>query len=280
MWPDKSIHWLEARARTIVMGTVPVRMLGLAMDVTARKLADEALRASEKLAATGRLAANIAHEINNPLSAVTNALYILSQRADLPPEAMGYVKTAEAELARVVHITRQTLAFYREVATPVATSVPSLLDEVLVAYAARIETSNISLHKQYRGPGQLIGFPGELRQVFNNLFLNAIEAVPSTGTLSVRVKETHNGREQPCVQITVADNGPGIPPDNMPRIFEPFFGTKHSKGTGLGLWASQVMVEKQGGSIRVRSCMGAAHHGTCFMVFLPVRVAQSSFTAA
>jgi PAS domain S-box-containing protein len=279
MWPDKSIHWLEARGRTIVIGTVPVRMLCLAMDVTARKMSEEALRASEKLAATGLLAAKVAHEINNPLSAVTNALYILSQRTDLPSEAMGYVKTAEGELARIVHITRQTLGFYREVVTPVTTSVSGLLDDVLSTYATRIETCNIGLHKQYCGPGLLVGFPVELRQVFSNLFLNAMEAVSSAGTLSVRVKEISNGRQRPGIQITVADNGPGIPPANIPRIFEPFFGTKHSKGTGLGLWVSQVIVERHGGFIRVRSCMEAEHHGTCVMIFLPIRVTQS-FNAA
>jgi PAS domain S-box-containing protein len=274
MWPDKSIHWLEARGRTIVIGTTPVRMLGVAMDVTARKVAEDALRSSEKLAATGRLAASIAHEINNPLAAVTNALYILRTSQRVPPEAMEYVKTAEGELARVVHITRQTLGFYREVIAPAMTSVPGLLDEVFAAYSTRIEKSNIGIHKQYRGSGQVVGFPGELRQVFSNLLLNAIEAVAGAGTLSVRVKETHNGREQQGVQITVADNGPGIPPANMTRIFEPFFSTKDSKGTGLGLWVSLGIVEKHGGGIRVRSSMGAIHHGTCFMIFLPLRAMQ------
>jgi signal transduction histidine kinase len=276
MWPDKSIHWLEARGRTIVIGTAPVRMLGLAMDVTARRMSEEALRSSEKLAATGRLAASIAHEINNPLAAVTNALYILRTSARVSPEAMEYVRTAEAELARVVHITKQTLGFYRQVAVPALTSVPGLLDEVFSAYAKKIETSNIGIHKQYRCQGQLVGFAGELRQVFSNLFLNALEAVAGAGTVSIRVKETHNGREQQVVQITVADNGPGIPPTNMPRIFEPFFSTKDSKGTGLGLWVSQGIVEKHRGTIRVRSSMGTEHHGTCFMIFLPIHAAQEN----
>jgi signal transduction histidine kinase len=112
--------------------------------------------------------------------------------------------------------------------------------------------------------------------VFSNLFLNAIEAVAGAGTLSVRVKETRNGRAQLGLQITVADNGPGIPPANIPKIFEPFFSTKGSKGTGLGLWVSQGIVEKHGGTIRVRSSMGIVHHGTCFMIFLPHRSAQGN----
>ncbi|HEY6305797.1 MAG TPA: ATP-binding protein [Candidatus Angelobacter sp.] len=267
--PEKSVHWLEARGRTIVIGNTPVRMLGVAMDVTARKMSEEALRSSEKLAATGRLAASIAHEINNPLAAVTNALYILRTGTQVPGAALEYIKTAEAELSRVVHITKQTLGFYRELAAPVMTSVPGLLDEVLSAYDTKIEKGNIGIHKQYRGDGQLAAFPGELRQVFSNLVLNALEAVANTGTVSVRVKEVHNGQEQHCVQVTVADNGLGIPPANMPRIFEPFFSTKDSKGTGLGLWVSQGIVEKHGGAIRVRSSVAALHHGTCFMIFLP-----------
>lgn len=276
MWPDKSIHWLEARGRTIVIGDTPVRVLGVAMDVTARKLAEDALRSSEKLAATGRLAASIAHEINNPLAAVTNALYILRTSPHIPGPALDYIKTAEAELARVVHITKQTLGFYREIAAPVMTAAPVLLDEVLSAYDTKIEKCNIGIHKQYRGAGQLAGYPGELRQVFSNLVLNALEAVPATGTVSVRVKETHNGQEQHGVQVTVADNGPGIPPATMPRIFEPFFSTKESKGTGLGLWVSQGIVEKHGGTVRVRSSMGAAHHGTCFIIFLPFALATAN----
>jgi PAS domain S-box-containing protein len=270
---DKNIHWLEARGRTIMIGNTPVRMLGVAMDVTARKMAEEALRSSERLAATGRLAASIAHEINNPLAAVTNALYILRTSTQVPETAMEYVKTAEAELARVVHITKQTLGFYRELGVPVMTSIPRLLDEVLSAYGTKIEKSHIGIHKQYRG-GQLAGFPGELRQVFSNLVLNALEAVTATGTVSVRVKQTHNALEQQGIQITVADNGPGIPPANMPRIFEPFFTTKETKGTGLGLWVSQGIVEKHCGTIRVRSSMEAMHHGTCFVVFLPYRPAR------
>jgi PAS domain S-box-containing protein len=270
---DKSIHWLEARGRTIMIGNTPVRMLGVAMDVTVRKMAEEALRSSEKLAATGRLAASIAHEINNPLAAVTNALYILRTSTQVPEPAMEYVKTAEAELARVVHITKQTLGFYRELGVPVMTSIPRLLDEVLSAYGTKIEKSHIGIHKQYRG-GQLAGFPGELRQVFSNLVLNALEAVTATGTVSVRVKQTHCALEQQGIQITVADNGPGIPSANMPRIFEPFFTTKETKGTGLGLWVSQGIVEKHGGTIRVRSSVEAVHHGTCFVVFLPYRPAR------
>jgi len=269
VFADRSVHWLEARGRTIVIAGTPVRMLGVAMDVTARKHSEEALRHSEKVAATGRLAASIAHEINNPLAAVMNALYILRTGPRIDDASLGYVKTAESELARVVHITRQTLGFYREVSSPVMSSVPQLFEEILAAYDTRIEENHITVHKELGDVGQLSAFPGELRQVFSNLVLNALEAVPTSGHVSIRVKQVHDGQSRHGIQITVADNGPGIPPSNIPHIFEPFFSTKDAKGTGLGLWVSQGIVQKNRGKIRVRTSMDETRHGTCLTVFLP-----------
>lgn len=280
IYADRSIHWLEARGRTIVIGGRPVRMLGVAMDITSRKLAEEALRASEKLAATGRLAASIAHEINNPLAAVTNALYILRTQPQMPRAALEYVKTAETELERVVHITRQTLGFYREIASPVMTAIPQLLDEALAVYGGKIEKNNIAIRKVYGDVAQIPAFPGELRQVFSNLLLNALEAVPESGMISIRVKQIHDGHHAKGIQIAVADNGPGIPRDNIPRIFEPFFSTKETKGTGLGLWVSQGIVQKHGGRIRVRSTLAPERHGTCFQVFLPFSKEQQRGASA
>jgi PAS domain S-box-containing protein len=285
VFSDKAVHWLEARGRTIVIAETPVRMLGVAMDITSRKLAEEALRRSEKLAATGRLAASIAHEINNPLAAVTNALYILRTNAKTPPSMLDYVQTAELELARVVHITKQTLGFYREIASPVMVYVPELLDEALTAYEPRLAKSNIVVHKRYGNVSAIPAFPSELRQVFSNLVLNALEAVGENGQISVRVRQIEHDEKRMGIRITVADNGAGILAENMPRIFEPFFSTKDSKGTGLGLWVSQGIVQKHGGNIRVRSSMHAQHHGTCFMILLPCvdaeenSVASQSFSA-
>lgn len=274
VYEDKSVHWLETRGRTMMIGTTPVRMLGVAMDITSRKLAEEALRRSEKLAATGRLAASIAHEINNPLAAVTNALYILRMSAGMPQNSLEYVRTAEAELARVVHITRQTLGFYREPSSPVPIYVPQLLEEVLAAYGSKIETHEIVVSKQYSDVGQLAAFAGELRQVFSNLVLNALEALPQAGKITIRVREARDSDQRLGVRVSVADNGPGIPQENLPRIFEPFFSTKEAKGTGLGLWVSQGVVQKHGGKIRVRSSNSEQHHGTCFTVFLPFPVQE------
>jgi PAS domain S-box-containing protein len=275
IFADKSMHWLEARGRTIVIGDVPVRILGVAMDVTSRKVAEQTLRQSEKIAATGRLAASIAHEINNPLASVMNALYILRTNSKMPESALVYVKTAEEELARVVHITKQTLGFYREISSPVMSSVPQLLEEVLAAYDARIERSRITVHKDFSQVGPLAAFPSELRQVFSNLVLNAIEAIAAPGNIYVRVKQAHDGQGRAGIQATVADDGCGIPAENMSRIFEPFFSTKDSKGTGLGLWVSQGIVQKHQGRLRVRSRQHETRHGTCCTVFLPFVTASA-----
>ncbi|HMC32001.1 MAG TPA: ATP-binding protein [Candidatus Angelobacter sp.] len=269
IFADKSVHWLEARGRTIVIDGTPVRMLGAAMDVTSRKAAEQALRQSEKLAATGRLAASIAHEINNPLASVMNALYILRTSAEMPKSALGFVKTAEEELARVVHITKQTLGFYREISSPVMSSVPQLFDEVLAAYDARIEQARITVHKEFAEVGPLAAFPSELRQVFSNLVLNAIEASSVAGNIYIRVRQVHSVDGRAGIRVTVADNGCGIPRENMSRIFEPFFSTKDSKGTGLGLWVSQGIVQKHQGRLHMRSSTKQEHHGTCCTVFLP-----------
>ncbi len=269
IFADKSVHWLEARGRTIVISGTPVRMLGVAMDVTSRKAAEQTLRQSEKLAATGRLAASIAHEINNPLASVMNALYILRTNSKVPESALVYVKTAEEELARVVHITKQTLGFYREISSPVLSSVPQLFDEVLAAYDSRIEQGKITVHKEFADVGQLAAFPSELRQVFSNLVLNAIEASSMPGNIYIRVRQAHNQHGRGGIRVTVADDGRGIARENMSRIFEPFFSTKDSKGTGLGLWVSQGIVQKHQGKLRVRSRTGEDNHGTCCTVFLP-----------
>ena len=266
---DKALHWLEARGRIIVIGDLPVRMLGVAMDVTSRKAAEQTLRQSEKIAATGRLAASIAHEINNPLASVMNALYILRTNSKVPESALVYVKTAEEELARVVHITKQTLGFYREISSPVMSSVPQLFEEVLAAYDARIEQGRIAVHRDFSDVGPLAAFPSELRQVFSNLVLNAIEAISAPGNIYIRVRYGHDGQEREGIRVIVADDGCGIPAGNLPQIFEPFFSTKDSKGTGLGLWVSQGIVQKHQGSLRVRSRTDEARHGTCCSVFLP-----------
>ena len=157
-------------------------------------------------------------------------------------------------------------------------SVPALLDEVLNVYTHKIEEKKVRLQKHFGSVEELWAFPGEVRQVFSNLLLNALEAVDESGTVVVRVRRCTGLHQQRGVRFTVADNGPGIAPEHLSRIFEAFFTTKDSKGTGLGLWVSHGIVHKQGGTIRVRSSVDQRRHGTCFQVFLPFEAVESTQT--
>ena len=204
--------------------------IGGCIDMTERKLTEDALVRSEKLAAMGRLAGIIAHEINNPLEAISNAFFLLRKHPSLDNEAHYYAGLAEQELARVTHITKQTLSFYRESKEPVFISVFDVLDNVLELQSRRINANGITLEKQFRGSAAIQGFPNELKQVFLNLIGNAIEAMREGGRLRVRVDnrtEEKTGRHG--VRISISDTGSGIDPQYAKRIFEPFFTTKDTE---------------------------------------------------
>lgn len=234
--------------------------------------AQEALRRSEKLAVTGRLAASIAHEINNPLEAVTNLLYLM--RTDRAPGKLDvYLNQAEQELARVAEITKHTLRFYREPNKPVKTELPAVLHSVLVLYNSRITAANISIESELLTPrATVLSSPGELRQVIANLIGNAVDAMRYGGRLRIRISTERvchiNGH--PCVRLTIADTGPGIPPELLPRIFEPFVTTKGETGTGLGLWVTEEIIRRNGWKIAVRSSRQPKRAGTIFSIQMPV----------
>jgi signal transduction histidine kinase len=245
-------------------------ILEINRDITAQLKAEDALRKTERLAAMGRVAGIIAHEINNPLEAITSAFYLLRDHPSLDEEARYLAKLGEEELIRVSHITRQTLGFYRESKHPVEVSISALLDEILELQTRRMEFNNISLHKQYRSKGTIWGFPVELKQVFLNLIGNAVQAMPDGGTLRLHVFESSWHRHQrPEVCISICDTGSGIDPEDAKHLFEPFFTTKSTKGTGLGLWISKGIVQKYGGTIRFRSASFIGRNITCFQVRLP-----------
>jgi signal transduction histidine kinase len=272
MFPDGSIHWISARARaTFDKAGQPDRMIGIAMDITSNKLAEDALRKSEKLAAAGRLAATIAHEINNPLEAVTNLLYILRLNDKWDDNARTYVAQAEHELARIAHVTRQTLGFYRETTSPQVMELPKIVEEALTLYLPRIQAKNIRLSREYDETVKVTGLPGEIRQVVSNLVANAIDALPPAGALRIRVRhcrELHNSH-RPGGRIVIADSGSGITRDHRKKLFEPFYTTKQDVGTGLGLWVSREIVQKHGGNITLRSSVAPGRTGTVFSIFLP-----------
>lgn len=251
-------------------------------DVTERKKAEaqikklngqleEALRRSERLAATGRLAASIAHEINNPLESLTNILFVLSSNMDLTKEEMELVATAQKEVDRLASIARQTLAPHRESGAPVVTKAADLLEAACSSFSAKFEQKKIQVVRDYDTDTMVQVFPGELRQVFTNLIANALDAMPHEGELRVAV---HSSGQD--VQFAIRDTGTGISSDKLHDIFEPFFTTKGEKGLGIGLWISRNIVEKLGGTIEVTSATDGPSRGTQFVVCLPaVRTRQA-----
>lgn len=252
-----------------------VRWVGMILvETTERRRSEEILRRSEKLAATGRLAASIAHEINNPLEAVTNLLYLI-RHGNLDPNSMRYAEMAQDEIARMSEITQQMLRFYRQSTKPMLSDVCGLLDSVMTLHNRRAATLQIEIIRGYRSHVQLFCFAGEMRQLLNNLVANAIDAMtPGGGRLLLRVREVrcHPQFGVPGVRVTVADTGSGMSPEVQRHIFEPFFTTKDDTGTGLGLWVSAEIIEKHKGMVAIRSRPCGADGtggGTVFALFFP-----------
>jgi PAS domain S-box-containing protein len=241
-------------------------------EMTELKRAHEALIKSEKLAAVGRMASTIAHEINNPLEAVTNILYLARTSPECPTSLTEYLLMADEELQRVAHVTRQTLGFYRESVSPVKVPLTKILDSSIELHRRKIVERNATVRKQYRGEFHVSAIPAELRQVFSNLLANSLDAVDSGGTVAIRASRVFSSQTgEPHLRIIVADSGSGISPENLERIFEPLFTTKIATGSGLGLWVVRQLLEKHGGSIAVRSCTAGRLRGTSFVMTLPER---------
>jgi PAS domain S-box-containing protein len=245
-----------------------VRWFGTNTDVTEQRRSEEALRRTEKLAATGRLAASIAHEINNPLEALTNLVYLARKN---PSKSESYLAIADQELDHIAEITKHTLGFYRDSTTTVQVDVADVIRDVLELYSRKIEYKKITVKEKY-GPGVTVpGYPGELRQIFANLVANAIEAMTENGHLIIKATATPGGPDGNgrSVRVSLLDDGGGIDLAQMKKIFEPFYTTKKDTGTGLGLWLTQSLVEKHHGRIRVRSRVDPGKSWTMFSVFLP-----------
>jgi PAS domain S-box-containing protein len=249
------------------------RRLGTATDIDDQKLAEEAVRRTEKLAATGRLAASIAHEINNPLAAVMNLFYLTQLDETLGPQTRAYLTQAEQELARVAAVTTQTLRFHQQSSAAAEADLGEVMDSAYALFENRFRSRGIPVRREYECRERLFCRGDELRQVFANLLSNALDAMQDGGSLRIRIRLTTGSAGERGVRVTVGDSGQGIPRDLMRRIFEPFVSTKAATGTGLGLWVSQGIVQRHKGKIRVRSrAQGGpgTTTGTVFSMFLPL----------
>jgi len=272
---------------TVLLSVSPLRneqgkLIGasaIARDITSQKRTEEALRRNERLATAGRLTAAIAHEIKNPLEALTNLIY-LARRDESGRDA--YLGLAEKEIGRLDSIAQQALGLVREGAHPERLDAGTTLEEVVQLYLRKLQTNRIVVDRHCGPELEIVGYPGELRQLFSNLILNSMDAMKTGGRLRLRVIRTHewSGERRSGVRITIADTGNGIKIGDLPHIFEPFYTTKKDSGTGLGLWLAYGAVQKHGGWMRVASRTSAENSGTVFAVFLPDTPAIATSQAA
>ena len=273
-------RWFSVRMDAIHDGDELSGGIVIVTEITDRRLAEEALRVSEKAAAMGRLANSIAHEINNPLEAVTNLLYLL-RIGKHDAETTEFIEMASVELDRVSRIAKQTLAFHRESNHPIDILLTELVDGVVTLYSPQFNEKGIRVLRHYESSPSVPGFPGELRQVFSNLFRNAMEAIPSGGRVMVRIHPSVDWKDllRRGVRITILDSGTGMTPEIRRNIFEPFFTTKELKGSGLGLWLSVGIISRHHGRISVRSSTRPGQSGSCFSLFFPMTGATKASIA-
>jgi PAS domain S-box-containing protein len=245
-------------------------------DISERRVSEGALMRAEKLATAGRMAASVAHEVNNPLEGLTNLIYIARHSDDMP-EVRQLLIQAESELGRIAHITRQSLGFYRETSSPAHFKPSAIVREVTNFYSSRALSQGVSFIVNTNTEMEVLGIAGELRQILSNLLANSLDACPRGATIRVESNSAIDPRKpgRTGVRISVADTGCGIQTDHLESIFEPFFTTKKDTGTGLGLWVSRELVEKHGGSLRVRSSTSNEKSGTVFSIFLPAQGRRS-----
>jgi PAS domain S-box-containing protein len=236
-------------------------------NISDRKKLEKSLLQAEKIAATGRMAATIAHEVNNPLEAVMNLLYLLRSKIT-DGEGLNYLSTAESEIARVSHIAKQTLGYYREHAAASAASLSEIAQQVVSIYEPRCIAANIKLNTFFHSSRKPVVRRGEMMQVVSNVIANSIYALPPGGTIDVEVSDSETGPKG--VSLVVRDNGSGVSPENLPRVFDAFFTTRATIGTGIGLFVAKQFVEGHGGKITIESDQDSDAHGTTVRIFLPL----------
>ena len=253
----------------------PSHIILICNDITERRRAELLLVEREKLAVVGQLATSIAHEINNPLEAALNLLYLIRESETLDV-ARRFAAQAEEEIQRAAQIASNTLQFHKQQTRPTAINVVHLVESVLVLFKGKLASLNVAVQLEQKNNPQLICFSGEIRQVLANLIRNALEAMPTGGRLRVRVRPSTDWRsDSPGVRITIADTGVGMSGETRRRIYDPFFTTKGSQGTGLGLWVTASILAKHRGSMHLRSKTTPGASGTTFTLIFPLIGAQS-----
>jgi PAS domain S-box-containing protein len=270
-WRDKSIHWMESQAKCLLDSDGKViRVVGVMADITQRKHAEEAMLRAEKLAVAGKLAASVAHEINNPLEAVSNLLFLITL-TDSSEQVKQHAQTALEQLMRVSMITQQTLKFHRQSGYPSTTRLSETVDTVRALFNPRLVANDVTVEIQVTDEEEVNCMPSEAQQIFANLLANAIEATPKGGRVTVRLKTSHDWRDRTIrgMRVTFADSGTGVDRETIKRMFEPFFTTKAETGTGLGLWVVAQLIERHNGHICVYSRQRCGPSGTVFSVFIP-----------
>ncbi len=259
-----SVSPVRDENRKIIGGAKIIR------EITDRKRSEELIRKTEKLAVAGRLAASVAHEINNPLAALTNLLYLLKSES-LSERASEFLSMADRELARVAQITTQALGFYQESGPPSASRLSEIIDQALLIHQHRIDAASILVDKQCEEPLSIVCHAGEIKQVFVNLIGNALDAMHGSGFLRIQARLVDTSVESgQIVRIIVTDNGVGIDKDTFERLFDPFNTTKGPTRTGLGLWMCEQIVHRHSGKITVKSHQDGASRGTTVVFDLPV----------
>ncbi len=271
---DRTWRWHLLRVTPMTVdsareGETEINWLGTATDLQDQKLNEEALRTAEKLSVTGRMAAAIAHEINNPLESLTNLIFLVKLESAENERAMSYLNMTENELERISSITKQTLQFYRDPSSPVAVDTRQILEDVLRLFATRMAAKGIQTSLRVPEGLTFQAIKGEIRQVLINLISNAIDAVAQRGRIDVEGNVVQGSGES-WVEILVHDDGSGITDDQVDRLFQPFFSTKGAHGTGLGLWVSKGIVEKHGGTLRLGNDLGETRRTTA-SVRLPLK---------
>jgi PAS domain S-box-containing protein len=271
IWPDGSLHWLESEGKCQRDNEGRVkRVVGVMTDATRRKQTEEAMLRTEKLAVAGRLAAAMAHEINNPLEAVGNLLYLISI-SETTEAVRSYAHQALDEVMRVSMITQQTLKFHRQTGTPAITRLSDVVTAVLSLFRTKLQAAGITTRVRVDGEEGIRCMPSELQHLFANLVSNAIDAMPQGGRLLIRLRPSRDWQDGKTdgMRVTFADTGMGMKRATMRRIFEPFFTTKAETGTGLGMWVVAQLAERLRGDVRVWSTQRSRGSGTAFSVFLP-----------